>query len=611
MGSMVSVQQSLQQVLRATLEECKDAGLFRCELPEIAISRPKRAEHGDFATNIALVLAQRAGRPPRALAEEIVGHLVDPEGMIAQVDVAGPGFLNFRIADAYWLRLLGEVLHTGDEFGRGSAASPGRINVEFVSANPTGPLHVGHGRGAAVGDALCRLLRFAGYHVGSEYYVNDAGNQVAMLARSTWVRYMELLCERDPSRGPAPALPEDGYQGEYVRDIALQLLERDGERWAGAEPPGDLEPIREFAVFVTLEWIRATLQRFRVEFDHWFSERTLHQSGALQRWVDALKARGLVKDEDGALWLKTTEMGTGDDKDRVLRKSDGEWTYTTADLAYHANKLERGFGHLIDIWGADHHGYVPRMKAVMKAAGAEPSQLEALLVQFVTLLQGGEKVAMGKRSGKFETLDDVIDEVGIDAARFFFLTRRHDSHIDFDLELAKKQSLDNPVFYVQYGYARACAILRRAAELGIDEAPYSLELSERLKLPEEINVLRRLADFPTLVAEAAAAREPHRLVFFLTELAQDFQSYYTRLQKVHGDTVLPQRRHREGDWQATWDFDKTRARLLWVRAIRQVMKNALALLGVEAPERMERMPAEAAAGPDEDEVEDDAGEAKA
>ena len=606
---MASVQQSLQQVLRATLEECRDSGLFRCELPEIAITRPKRAEHGDFATNVALVLAQKAGRPPRALAEEIVAHLTDPDGMIAQVEVAGPGFLNLRIADAYWLRLLGEVLHTGDEFGRSVAASAERINVEFVSANPTGPLHVGHGRGAAVGDALCRLLRFAGYHVASEYYINDAGNQVAMLARSTWVRYMELLCARDPSRGPAPAMPENGYQGEYVRDIARQLLERDGERWAGAEPPADLEPIREFAVFVALEWIRGTLQRFRVEFDHWFSEKSLHQSGALQKRVDELRAKGLAKEEEGALWFRTTEMATGDDKDRVLRKSDGEWTYMTADLAYHANKLERGYTRLIDIWGADHHGYVPRMKAVMKAVGAEPSQLEPLLVQFVALLQGGEKVAMGKRSGKFETLDDVLDEVGTDAARFFFLTRRHDSHIDFDLELAKKQSLDNPVFYVQYGYARACAILRRAAELGIEEAEYSEDVAERLKLPEELNVIRRLADFPTLVAEAAAAREPHRLVFFLTELAQEFQSYYTRLQKVHGDTILPQRRHRTDDWQATWDFDKTRARLLWVRAIRQVMKNALTLLGVEAPERMEHLPAEDGPGGDEDD--DGEGEAKA
>jgi arginyl-tRNA synthetase len=467
---------------------------------------------------------------------------------------------------------------------------------------------VGHGRGAAVGDALCRLLRFAGYQVGSEYYVNDAGNQVEMLARSTWVRYMELLAQRDPAHGPAPAMPETGYQGEYVRDIARQLLERDGERWAGAEPPADVAPIKDFAVFVALEWIRATLGRFRVEFDHWFSEKTLHQSGALQKRVDELTAKGLTKDEDGALWFRTTELSTGDDKDRVLRKSDGTWTYATADLAYHANKLERGFTHLVDVWGADHHGYVPRMKAVMKALGADPGQLELVLVQFVTLLQGGEKVAMGKRSGKFETLDDVIDEVGTDAARFFFLTRRHDSHIDFDLELAKQQSLDNPVFYVQYGYARACAILRRAASLGIDEADYSLELAEKLKLPEEINVLRRLADFPTLVAEAAAAREPHRLVFFLTELAQEFQSYYTRLQKVHGDTVLPQRRQRTGDWQATWDFDKTRARLLWVRAIRQVMKTALALLGVEAPERMEKIPLEAERDADED-VED--GEAKA
>jgi arginyl-tRNA synthetase len=450
-------------------------------------------------------------------------------------------------------------------------------------------MHVGHGRGAAVGDALCRLLRFAGWDVTAEYYVNDAGKQVEMLARSTWTRYMELLCAREPARGPAPPLPENGYHGEYVRDIARQLLERDGDRWAGSEAPADLGPLKAFAIEVTLAWIRETLVRFRVSFDVWFSEKSLHDSGALAAAIDELKARGLVKEEEGALWFKTTELETGDDKDRVLRKSDGEWTYMAADLAYHANKLGRGFGHLVDIWGADHHGYVPRMKAAIKAVGGRPEQLEVLLVQFVTLLENGAKVSMGKRSGKFETLDDVIAEVGVDAARFFFLTRRHDSHIDFDLELAKKQSLDNPVFYVQYGYARACAILRRATELGVTEAEYSPELLERLALPEELAMLRQLADFPTLTREAAEAREPHRLVFFLSELAQQFQSYYTRLQKVHGDTILPQARHRVGDWQAGWDFEKTRARLLWVRAIRQVMKNALAILGLEAPERMERL----------------------
>jgi arginyl-tRNA synthetase len=587
---MASVQESLQQVLRATLDECRDAGLFRSDVPEIVLSRPKRPEHGDFSSNVAMVLAQRAGMPPRRLAEAILERLVDPEEMIGKAEVAGPGFLNFKIADAFWRRIVGEVLTRGDDFGRAPPREgEPRVNVEFVSANPTGPMHVGHGRGAAVGDALCRLMRFAGYDVTAEYYINDAGKQVEMLAISTWVRYMELCCARDPSRGAAPPLPENGYHGEYVRVLAEKLFERDGDRWAGGAAPADLAPLKTFCIDTALGWIRETLGRFRVSFDVWFSEKSLHESGALAGAVEDLRARQLLKEEEGALWFKTTELGTGDDKDRVLRKSDGEWTYMAADLAYHADKLKRGFGHLIDIWGADHHGYVPRMKAALKAVGADPAQLEVLLVQFVTLLEGGAKVSMGKRSGKFETLDDVVAEVGADAARFFFLTRRHDSHIDFDLELAKKQSLDNPVFYVQYGYARACAILRRAAELGVAEADYSPELCERLALPEEIAVLRQLADFPTLVREAAEVREPHRLIFFLTELAQQFQSYYTRLQKVHGDTILPQARHRAGDWQATWDFDKTRARLLWVRAIRQVMKNALALLGIEAPERMERL----------------------
>jgi len=436
---MPSVQDSLRRVLSATLEECRDAGLLRCELPEPTVVRTKRPEHGDFASNIALVLAQKAGRPPRALAEEIVAHLVDPEGMVARVDVAGPGFLNFKIADAYWLRVLGEILQRGEDFGHGAPKVSPRINVEFVSANPTGPLHVGHGRGAAVGDALCCLLRFAGYHADAEYYVNDAGNQVEMLARSVCVRYMELLAEQDPSLGPAPPMPEDGYHGEYVRDIARRLLERDGRRWAAREPPQDLGPIKEFSVFVTLEWIRATLDRFGVEFDTWFSEKTLHDSGEIAGRVAQLRKAGLLKEEDGALWFTTTQLGTGDEKDRVLKKSGGEWTYMAADLAYHANKLERGYQHLIDVWGADHHGYIPRMKAAIKAVGHDPACLEVLLVQFVTLLQGGERVAMGKRSGKFETLDDVLDEVGSDAARFFFLMRRHDTHIEFDLELAKKQ----------------------------------------------------------------------------------------------------------------------------------------------------------------------------
>jgi arginyl-tRNA synthetase len=553
----------------------------------ISVERAKRPEHGDFASNVALALAKPAGKAPRAVAEAIAARL--PRGgssPIAEVSVAGPGFINVRLAPAFWQAALGAIVAAGADWGRGPTRGAPKILLEYLSANPTGPMHFAHGRHAAVGDALARLLRFAGYPVTSEFYINDAGNQVEMLARSVWARYMETA--RDADRDlPAVAFPENGYKGGYVRDFGRALYARDGTRWVGAEAPADLEPIRSFAIAASLGIIRATLARFDVTFDDWQSERALHEAGEVAETLAALEAKGYIDRHDDAVWLKTTTLW-GDDKDRVVVKSDGLPTYLLADIAYHRKKLARGFDELCDIWGADHHGHIARMQAALKAFGYDPARLRVILIQIVSLLRDGKPVAMGKREGEFVTLDEVVSEVGRDATRYFYLMRRHDTPLDFDLELAKRQSLDNPVYYVQYGHARCAALVRRAVELEAPRPPLSPELAAELSLPEELAILRRLADFPDFVADAAAAREPHRLTGFVAELAGEFQSYYTRLQKVHGDTILPQERHRVGDWRAGWDWRKTAARLYWVEAIAQVMRNALGLLGVSAPDAMPR-----------------------
>jgi arginyl-tRNA synthetase len=451
-------------------------------------------------------------------------------------------------------------------------------------------LHFAHGRHAAVGDSLTRLLRFAGYDVLREYYVNDAGNQVAMLALSVWARYMEAAKGEDWTGVIVPevAFPENGYRGDYIRGLALELLEREAGRFVGADPPADMEPIKQFAIGRCMDMIRGTLAKFDVTFDVWQSERALHDSGEVSSTLAALEQAGFIERRDNAVWLKTTVLW-GDDKDRVVVKSDGLPTYLLADIAYHRKKIERGFDELCDIWGADHHGHVPRMQAALKALGHDPNRLSVLLIQMVSLLRDGKPVAMGKREGEFISLDEVLDEIGRDATRFFYLMRRHDTPLEFDLELAKRQSMDNPVYYAQYAHARCASLLRRAAELQAPRMPPSAELFARLNLPEEIALLRRLSDFPDFVEDAAAAREPHRLVSFISELAGEFQSCYTRLQKVHGDSVLPQERQRVGNWRATWDWQKTAARLHWVEAIRQVLETALGLVGVSAPAVMKRI----------------------
>jgi arginyl-tRNA synthetase len=586
-----SVRSTVRALLQTAVDQVKREGLVPAIPDSIPVERPKRPEHGDYATNIALALAKPAGMQPRVLAAIIVERLRAAGGAdLEEVSVAGPGFINLRLSDGFWQGRLLDILAADKRWGQGAAKESPRVLVEYLSANPTGPLHFAHGRHAAVGDSLTRLLRFAGYDVLREFYVNDSGNQVAMLALSVWTRYMEAARGEDWTGVIVPevAFPDGGYRGDYIRDLGRELLEREAGRFVGADPPADMEPIKQFAIGRCMDMIRNTLVKFDVTFDVWQSERALHDSGEVSSTLAALEQAGFIDRRDNAVWLRTTVLW-GDDKDRVVQKSDGLPTYLLADIAYHRKKIERGFDELCDIWGADHHGHVPRMQAALKALGHDPNRLSVLLIQMVSLLRDGKPVAMGKREGEFITLDEVIDEIGRDATRFFYLMRRHDTPLEFDLELAKRQSMDNPVYYAQYAHARCASLLRRAAELEAPRLPPSAELFARLSLPEEIALLRRLSDFPDFVDDAAAAREPHRLVSFIGDLAGEFQSYYTRLQKVHGDSVLPQERQRVGNWRATWDWQKTAARLHWVEAIRQVIETALGLLGVSAPAVMKRI----------------------
>jgi arginyl-tRNA synthetase len=585
-----SVRSTVRTLLQIAVTQAKRDGLLPDAPESIPLERCKRPEHGDFATNVALALAKTAGKPPRALADELVARLKAVGGEdLSEISIAGPGFINIRLSDKFWQRRLLDILASDQTWGQGEAKETPRVLVEYLSANPTGPMHFAHGRHAAVGDSLTRLLRFAGYDVLREYYINDAGNQVAMLALSVWARYMDAARGEDWTNVVVPevAFPENGYKGGYIRELGRELLEREGGRFVGPEAPEDMEPIKQFAIARCLDMIKSTLTKFDVHFDVWQSERALHDSGDVSGTLTVLEEGGYISRKDNAVFLKTTELW-GDDKDRVVMKSDGLPTYLLADIAYHRKKIDRGFDELCDIWGADHHGHVPRMKAALKALGHDPERLSVLLIQMVSLLRDGKPVAMGKREGEFITLEEVIDEIGRDATRFFYLMRRHDTPLEFDLELAKRQSMDNPVYYAQYAHARCASLLRRAAELGAPSMPMSAELFSKLALPEEIALLRRLSDFPDFVSDAAAAREPHRLVAFIADLAGEFQSYYTRLQKVHGDTILPQERQRVGNWRETWDWQKTAARLHWVEAIRRVLETALGLLGVSAPSAMKR-----------------------
>jgi arginyl-tRNA synthetase len=517
------------------------------ELPKL--ERPPRPDFGDYSTNAAMLLAPQLGEPPRAIAERL-GEALRTQlgGGVAKLEIAGPGFLNLFMADGWYLAALAGLVAAGERYGAGAPDAPERVNVEFVSGNPTGPLTVGHGRHAAYGDSLCRIIEFAGHDLEREYYVNDHGSQVLRFGESIQAR----------ARGEEP--PEDGYMADYVGELA--------ERIEGAK---DADPAELAAqgVELMLEDVRATLARFRVQTGRFFSERSLHDAGGVERAISLLEERDYVYRHEDAVWLRTTALG--DDKDRVLKRSTGELTYFASDIAYHADKLERGYDRVLDVLGADHHGYVARMRAAWKALGGDPERLELLIMQLVNLTEGGRRVRMSRRGGEFVTVDDLMDDIGVDAARWFLLERSHDTTIDLDLELARRQSQENPVYYVQYAHARIASILRKAGEKRV-RAALSAELadSEEVLHPSARSLLKRLLEFPREIEEAVTRRAPHRLTTYVHETAQEFSAFYRDCRVL-------------GAAEEGGDEDVRLA--ISVMTLR-VIARGLELLGVEAPEEM-------------------------
>ncbi len=522
------------------------------------IEPPKDKKHGDIATNIAMVLAKELGKNPREIAAEFQVSLSEylPS---ARIEIAGAGFLNCSFDAEFWWESLKEVETKKENFGKLEQENPRSVLVEYVSANPTGPLHIGHGRGAAVGDTLLRVLKNAGHKISSEYYINDAGNQMRKLGLSVWLRVLEL-------KGKTIDFPEECYQGEYIVDIAKEMLEKDPSLPSLEDEKGQ-DICYEYAMKSISDGIREDLAAFRVHHDRWFSEKSLLENDEVEKAFNLLKSKNLAFEEDKALWFRTTEFG--DDKDRVLVKNDGALTYFASDIAYHDNKFNRGYDHLIDIWGADHHGYIPRMKAAISALGRDADKdFSVVIIQMVNLLRNGEAVSMSTRSGQFDTLADVVKEVGADATRFMFLSRKSDSPLDFDLELVKQRNLDNPVYYVQYAHARIFGVQRRATEANFELLPLSQDILSKLTSEDDIELMRTIDQYEDVCLHAAKNLAPHAISYYLMELAGKVHSYYARNQILGEDASL------------------STARLYLLKNCAQVLKNGLYLLGVEAPESM-------------------------
>lgn len=524
------------------------------------VEAAKDPKHGDVATNLAMLLAKPLHRAPRDIAAELAAWIRDHTDGVENVEVAGPGFCNVTFSQVFWRRVVQQVEKEGAAFGSSTIGGGRKTLVEYVSANPTGPLHVGHGRGAAAGDSLARILRRAGYDVTTEYYINDAGRQMRILGMSVWYRLRNLV-------GRTMAEPEDYYRGSYITDIAKEMLEKDPSLADASDEDGK-ECCYEYAKNEILEGIKKDLRDFRVEHQNWFSEKTLVDGGLVDKAFQALKDAGYTYEKDGALWFATSRLG--DDKDRVLRKSDGSLTYFASDIAYHHNKFERGFDWLIDVWGADHHGYVPRMRAAIEAMGKGKKNFDVVLIQLVNLLINGQPVSMSTRAGTFETLADVVREVGADAARFMFLSRKTDSPVDFDLEAVMQRTMENPVYYVQYAHARVAALLRRAAEEGVTIPDVSDDAAlAGLTLPDDMALLRKMALYRDMLEQAATTLSVHHVSHYLMELSQLLHSYYTKNQILKaGDPVT------------------TGSRLALLRAVSRVIANGLDLMGVSAPDHM-------------------------
>lgn len=528
----------------------------------VAVDTPKISAHGDFSTNIAMIMAGAQKRSPRDVAGIIIDHIEDPDHLIAKTEVAGPGFINFLIAWERWYDVLKTVHDKGEAYGTSQIGIGKRVQIEFVSANPTGPLHVGHGRCAAVGETLGTIFETAGYEVQREYYVNDSGRQIRTLGESVLVRCQQLS-------GRTVDLPENAYQGDYIMELARMLLDQEGPGLIDLPEDEAVSLCARFAADKILGGIREDLFAFGVSFDNWFSEQSLYDSGAVDTVIQACKNQGSVYEHDGALWFRTKDFG--DEKDRVVVRANGLTTYFASDIAYHKDKFERGFDRIVDIWGADHHGYIPRVAASIKALEYDEGRFQVLLVQLVNLLRGGQPVAMSTRSGEFVTLREVIDEVGRDAARFLFLLRHYESPLDFDLDLAKKESNENPVYYVQYVHARISNILRKAAERGYTNISWNEEFPKLIHLSEEIELIKLMARYPEVVTQSALLMEPHRIPFYLKELAGAFHAYY---------------HDRDRHMVVSDNARLSAARLYLVSAIRIIIRNGLALMGVSAPEAM-------------------------
>jgi arginyl-tRNA synthetase len=589
------MKQQVQDLVQAALARlAADGTLPGAEPAAPLIERARDPSHGDFATNVAMVMAKAARARPRDLAERLVQALPGSP-LIERVEIAGPGFVNFYLSPTAYLSVVPRILDAGHAYGRSDLGAGRRVQVEFVSANPTGPLHVGHGRGAAYGAVVADLLTAIGFEVHREYYVNDAGRQMDILGTSVWLRYLELC-------GEELDFPSNGYKGDYVWDIAATLHREHGDDYrcdagdvlkgvppdeSAEAPDGDKEAhidglianakrllgdnryryVFELGLNTILDDIRDDLVLFGVEYEEWFSERSLTEKGAVNRAIERLRDSGNLYEKGGAQWFRSSDFG--DEKDRVVVRENGQTTYFASDIAYHMDKLERGFDRVIDVWGADHHGYVPRVKAALRALGDDDSKLDVLLVQFAILYRGGEKAQMSTRSGEFVTLRQLRKEVGRDAARFFYVMRRCEQHLDFDLDLAKSQSADNPVYYVQYAHARVCSVLRQAGDKGIAVEPTAGEANlERLIEGHELALLKTLSRYPEVVEAAALSEEPHQLTHYLRELANDLHTYYNAHQFLVADANLRD------------------ARIKLILAVRVALRNGLNLLGVSAPESM-------------------------
>ena len=554
------MKKAIKEIIECALDKAKNAGeLELADAPDIVVEKPKDEKMGDFACNIAMTLARSERKNPKVIAQIIERHVEKGTAGLDSVEIAGPGFLNLKMSRKFFLDRLADAVEQRNDFGKSNVGQGTKIMIEFVSANPTGPLHIGHGRGAAVGDALARILKKAGYDLKTEYYVNDVGNQMNILGRSTWLRYLELM-------GNDADFPEDHYRGEYIKDIAQMAIDQHGKKFFD-KPEGECVPFfKELAKDNILEGIKKDLSNFRVTFDNWFSEQSLYENNSVEGAIEWLRNEGHVYDKDGAVWLKSSAFD--DDKDRVIVKKTGEKTYFCSDIAYHQNKIKRGFKKLINLMGADHHGYVPRMEAVLQAMGYDKNIFKILLIQFVSLLRGGEKVAMSTRSGEFETLSDVVNEVGVDAARYYFLMRSSDAHLDFDLELAKQETSENPVFYIQYAHARICSIFRGAEEKGIQfPGNGSIDLSLLVE-EEEFSIIKAILAFPEVVEKSALALEVHRISHYLLDLVSRFHGYYSRHRVISDDVPL------------------TLARLYLLDGLRITIRNGFDLMGISVPEKM-------------------------